>query len=93
MQSKVVFQLLRGTAREVTFRMGARQDDGERIRDTVGAVITCSIGADNYITSYASDDSGIAVDVKGFAGAVNNDPCVVTIRRTAVVPHKKPRSE
>ncbi|KAH7714300.1 hypothetical protein AAVH_18319 [Aphelenchoides avenae] len=60
-----IIELLRGTAREVTFRMWARHDDAELIRNAVGARSDYSVGAGNYMTRYASDISGILVKAKG----------------------------
>ncbi|KAH7708590.1 hypothetical protein AAVH_24168 [Aphelenchoides avenae] len=73
--------------------MWTRQDDAELIRNTVGSRSNGSIAYD-YVTRYASDDSGIVVEVKEHLGGAGQDPCWVTIQRTAAeVPRKKPRHE
>ncbi|KAH7708112.1 hypothetical protein AAVH_24641 [Aphelenchoides avenae] len=94
-----IVELLRSTAREATFRMRADYDDAELIRNAVGAQSHYSIDyAGNYITHYASDNSGIEVKAKGslrggFRGDESQYPCAVVIERTAEIPRKKPRNE
>ncbi|KAH7700968.1 hypothetical protein AAVH_16642 [Aphelenchoides avenae] len=89
-----IVELLKGTAREVTFWMSTQHDGGELIRNELGARSDWSSDADHDITRHASDACGIVVEVKGsFSAAGYTPPCLVIIQRTAEIPRKKPRNE
>ncbi|KAH7725218.1 hypothetical protein AAVH_07266 [Aphelenchoides avenae] len=74
-----IVELLEGTGCELILRVRALPD-GELLPDE--GDYTVDTDADGTTTRYASEQSGIVVEVKGDS---------VTIRSTAVVPRKKPR--
>ncbi|KAH7714303.1 hypothetical protein AAVH_18322 [Aphelenchoides avenae] len=73
-----IIELLKNCGRELTFRM--RTCDDELVLDER----EFTIGFDGTTTRYASDESGIVVEVKGR---------LISIQSTADVPRKKARNE